>query len=269
MLQLFSPSFSRPCASGHRVVACLVLAILATFAINPQLANAQKGAIVTTVSGTLVSVKKKGRTATLTVKTTDGETKEFQIAARTKLIVTAKGDNGFLKKGQFVSTQAVESNNMLFAKKFTVQVGAGRKAGVFAKPPKAPGVSKSAWNVAGQITGRANDKNYPEYEVITVRTGKKTQFNLGMMYYAGTGTEQSNEQAVAWFRKAAEQGLGQAQQNLGTFYANGWGVQQNEEEAAFDERGIGILRDVKLRPVVALLRRTWGALRFVKTARRG
>lgn len=149
-------------------------ALFALFVVVPHSAHAQKGAEPTTVKGKLVSIEKKGRTAKLTVETSDKETKEFQITARASLLITATGDDGFLAKGQFISAQPVESNNKLFGKKFTVHVGPGRKTGVFAKPPKTPGLSKAVWNVAGQIMERANDKEFPDYEVIAVRAGRKT-----------------------------------------------------------------------------------------------
>jgi uncharacterized protein len=37
------------------------------------------------------------------------------------------------------------------------------------------------------------------------------QFNLGVMYQLSHGVPQDNEAAVSWYRKAAEQGLAEAQ----------------------------------------------------------
>ena len=157
-----------------RTPLLLVPVVLALIAINPQSVAAQKGAQLTKVTGKLISVTKKGRNAVLTIETADKETKEFQITARVNLAVTAKGDVGFLTKGQFVSAMPVETNNKLFGKKFIVHVGPGRKRGVLAKAPKQVGVSRAAWNVAGQITGRGKDKDYPDYEIIALRVGKQT-----------------------------------------------------------------------------------------------
>ena len=42
--------------------------------------------------------------------------------------------------------------------------------------------------------------------------------DLGSMYYHGHGVEQDDEQAVFWFRKAAEQGNADAQYYLGWIY---------------------------------------------------
>ena len=47
------------------------------------------------------------------------------------------------------------------------------------------------------------------------------QYNLGVMYDNGTGVEQSDEKAVEWVLKAAEQVNADAQCNLGWMYVNG------------------------------------------------
>ena len=57
------------------------------------------------------------------------------------------------------------------------------------------------------------------------------QCHLGDMYADGRGVEQSDQEAVKWFRKAAEQGLADAQWMLGMMYADGCGVEQSDEEA--------------------------------------
>ena len=57
------------------------------------------------------------------------------------------------------------------------------------------------------------------------------QANLGVMYEKGRGVPQSDEEAVKWYRKAAEQGHAVGQKNLGFMYDKGRGVPQNDEEA--------------------------------------
>ena len=47
------------------------------------------------------------------------------------------------------------------------------------------------------------------------------QYQLGTMYEEGQGVPKYDEQAAAWYRKAAEQGHADAQFNLGTMYAEG------------------------------------------------
>uniref|UniRef100_A0A914VL89 Uncharacterized protein n=1 Tax=Plectus sambesii TaxID=2011161 RepID=A0A914VL89_9BILA len=57
------------------------------------------------------------------------------------------------------------------------------------------------------------------------------QNNLGFMYKNGRGVPQSDEEAVKWYRKSAEQGEASAQYNLGWMYEIGHGVPQSDEEA--------------------------------------
>ncbi len=53
------------------------------------------------------------------------------------------------------------------------------------------------------------------------------------MYADGRGVPKDDQQAVAWFRKAAEQGHAGAQLNLGVMYYNGQGVPKDEQMAYF------------------------------------
>lgn len=59
----------------------------------------------------------------------------------------------------------------------------------------------------------------------------QAQCNLGLMYKSGTSVTQSSEEAIKWFRKAAEQDNAQAQCNLGLIYKDGTGIAQSSEEA--------------------------------------
>jgi TPR repeat protein len=60
----------------------------------------------------------------------------------------------------------------------------------------------------------------------------RAQFNLGLMYSEGKGVQQDFKQAAAWYRKAADQGEVEAQCNLGNKYRQGQGVQQDSKQAA-------------------------------------
>jgi TPR repeat protein len=51
------------------------------------------------------------------------------------------------------------------------------------------------------------------------------------MYSEGYGVEQDDEQAIYWFRKAAEQGEFYGQWELGRRYRFGDGVEQSDEQA--------------------------------------
>jgi hypothetical protein len=57
------------------------------------------------------------------------------------------------------------------------------------------------------------------------------QFKLGVAYDRGQGAPQDYEEAIKWYRKAAEQGLAQAQDALGLSFTVGNGVLQDYEEA--------------------------------------
>ena len=55
---------------------------------------------------------------------------------------------------------------------------------------------------------------------------------LGIFYITGQGVEQSDSEAIKWFKKSAEQGNMYSQYNLGTFYLTGQGgVKQDQVEA--------------------------------------
>ena len=47
------------------------------------------------------------------------------------------------------------------------------------------------------------------------------QYNLGNKYYEGKDVLKDYKEAVKWYRKAADQGLANAQNNLGSMYDNG------------------------------------------------
>ena len=56
------------------------------------------------------------------------------------------------------------------------------------------------------------------------------QAGLGLCYFDGTGVEQSDAEAVKWFRAAAEQGDERAQYFLGACYIEGAGVKRSRRE---------------------------------------
>jgi Sel1 repeat-containing protein len=62
-------------------------------------------------------------------------------------------------------------------------------------------------------------------------TGHRDEFitrnNLGFMHAHGRGVPQDYAEAVKWLRRAAEQGLADAQNDLGCMYAHGRGVPQD------------------------------------------
>ena len=57
------------------------------------------------------------------------------------------------------------------------------------------------------------------------------QCNLADMYHYGWGVPEDDEEAVKWYREAAEQGHADAQCNLADMYRYGFGVPEDDEEA--------------------------------------
>ena len=54
---------------------------------------------------------------------------------------------------------------------------------------------------------------------------------IGTMHYLGDGVEPDSDEAVRWYRKAAERGFGPSQFALGSVYMRGMGVERNLAEA--------------------------------------
>jgi len=84
----------------------------------------------------------------------------------------------------------------------------------------------------GEIT-----QTFSELEQVTVKAnyGNPTaQSYLGFLHVSGEeGVEKNPAEAVKWFRRAAEQGLAEAQFNLALILADGDGVPQDAAQAAY------------------------------------
>ena len=59
----------------------------------------------------------------------------------------------------------------------------------------------------------------------------KAQCNIGTMFGAGNGVDQDFDEALIWYKLAADQGHVGGQTNLGALYANGQGVDQDLDKA--------------------------------------
>ena len=59
----------------------------------------------------------------------------------------------------------------------------------------------------------------------------EAQFQEGWRYDNGEGVPEDKEEAMKWYRLAAEQGLARAQLHLGSMYQKGEGVPKNHKEA--------------------------------------
>ncbi len=57
------------------------------------------------------------------------------------------------------------------------------------------------------------------------------EFMLGVMNEQGFGIDKNVEEAIEWYRRAADRGMGSAAYNLSRFYQNGEGVERNMAEA--------------------------------------
>ena len=83
--------------------------------------------------------------------------------------------------------------------------------------------------------GQGVAQNYQEavkwYRLAAEQGNASAQFNLGVMYANGRGVTQDDQEAAKWYRLAAEQGYASAQFNLGNMYANGEGVTQDDRIA--------------------------------------
>ena len=78
-------------------------------------------------------------------------------------------------------------------------------------------------------------KRYDEavdwYRKAAEQGNPNAQSNLGWAYYNGEGVTRDFDEAVKWYRKAAEQGNPNAQSSLGWAYYNGEGVTRDFAEA--------------------------------------
>lgn len=73
---------------------------------------------------------------------------------------------------------------------------------------------------------------FQQYMVAARDYGRpEAQFEVARCYQNGTGVEKSEENAVVWYKKAAEQCDAEAQCALGECYYQAFGVEKNEKEA--------------------------------------
>ena len=59
----------------------------------------------------------------------------------------------------------------------------------------------------------ANENNVKikDFDAAAQKGDPRAQYNMGVFFFAGDGVKQDYETAVKWFRKAADQGYGNAQ----------------------------------------------------------
>lgn len=61
----------------------------------------------------------------------------------------------------------------------------------------------------------------------------KVEYLMGVMYEYGYGVDADIQEALRWYRLAADRGLPQAQNSLGFMYSLGLGVKRDAERAAY------------------------------------
>ncbi len=61
----------------------------------------------------------------------------------------------------------------------------------------------------------------------------QSQYQLGLMYELGIGTEKDLHQAFVWYQKSANQAHAKAQYNLGIFYALAKGVGKDIQQSKY------------------------------------
>lgn len=62
----------------------------------------------------------------------------------------------------------------------------------------------------------------------------QAQFNLALMYHGGLGVKRSEQQAVAWYQRAATNGSKEAQEFLAVGYQEGWfGLPRDRQQANY------------------------------------
>lgn len=83
--------------------------------------------------------------------------------------------------------------------------------------------------------GRGVDVNYDEarwwFQSAAEQGHQKAQYALGYMYFEGEGVSKNSAEAVRWFKLSAEKGFAPAQASLGNRYFNGDGVGKDNAEA--------------------------------------
>ena len=142
----------------------------AQFQNTQQRQQGQQPQIATT-KGKVEEVIRKGRATSLVIQSeAGGDPITVPITPRIQFAVEVKGDNGFLAEKQVVSGKGTLTNGLLFVKNFTVHVGLAAKKirPTVSKADKVIGESQNTYQFAGTIVSRQQDKDYPDYETLTM-----------------------------------------------------------------------------------------------------
>lgn len=82
-----------------------------------------------------------------------------------------------------------------------------------------------------QLLAVSNTELFWNTYTAALRGDKEAQFQTGVMFERGIGTDVNQSQAAKWYEKAAIQGHIDAQYNIGIMYAGGRGIEKNEQFA--------------------------------------
>ncbi len=154
-----------------------MLAVLAA-GLLPASAFAQRGeTMAETRTGSLVRIDEKGRSKTLVVEV-NGEEEEYPITPKLDIAVSGTGDAEFLRPDQFLQARGTVTNDKLFIRDVTVVLVKPRQKtppSGLKKAPMVEGESMNSWDISGAIVSSAADTDYPDYTVVEVKAGARTQ----------------------------------------------------------------------------------------------
>lgn len=85
-------------------------------------------------------------------------------------------------------------------------------------------------SIAEMTTVNQQD-NFQELTQKAKQNDVEAQYKLAVMYFDGNGVAKNEIKAIAWFKKAAENGSSDASFNLGLIYDKGLGVPKNSKLA--------------------------------------
>jgi TPR repeat protein len=82
-----------------------------------------------------------------------------------------------------------------------------------------------------QLLAAGNAELFWNTYTAALRGEKEAQFQTGVMFERGIGTDVNQSQAAKWYEKAAIQGHIDAQYNMGLMYASGRGIEVCDDVA--------------------------------------
>jgi TPR repeat protein len=99
---------------------------------------------------------------------------------------------------------------------------------MFWKAKTSPGkITTASDHVAPVRTTPAGEEALKWFRRAAEQNDAAAQTNLGVMYDFGHGVVRDYAEALKWYRKAADHGDAEARYNLGVIYERGDGVPQN------------------------------------------